>query len=196
LLGWIVLHEKVHWLQIVGIAAAAMGVVLVVTKGELPSLGLGRFGAPGDILILLSAPNWAIFSALSRRGLRKFPATLMIFYVMLFGWLFSTLLFLWGHGPAQLVNLNLDGWLAIIFLGVFGSGLAYIFWYDALQTLPIAQTGAFVYLEPFVTVIVAALFLSEVIGWASMVGGIGILLGIWLVNRPGSRRRPTGLSSG
>jgi drug/metabolite transporter (DMT)-like permease len=66
---------------------------------------------------------------------------------------------------------------------VFCSGLAYIFWYDGLQALPVAQVGAFVYLEPFVTVIVAALVLSEPMTLASLTGGGTILLGVWLVNR-------------
>jgi len=76
------------------------------------------------------------------------------------------------------------GWIAITFLGVFCSGIAYIFWYDALKILPVAQTGAFLYFEPIITVIVAAIVLREAILLASLVGGITILIGVWLVNRP------------
>jgi len=73
--------------------------------------------------------------------------------------------------------------LGVGFLGVFCSGLGYIFWYDALQALPTAQAGAFVYLEPFVTVVVAALVLSEPLLVASLLGGGIILLGVWMVQR-------------
>ncbi len=71
----------------------------------------------------------------------------------------------------------------MVFLGVFCSGLAYIFWYDALQALPVAQAGAFVYLEPFVTLVVAALVLGEVVTLVSLLGGGVILLGVWMVQR-------------
>jgi drug/metabolite transporter (DMT)-like permease len=125
--------------------------------------------------------NWAVFSVLSRRGLGMFPATRMMFYVMSFGWLFTSVLFFAGPGLADVGRLHYDGWLGIVFLGVFCSGLAYIFWYDGLQALPVAQAGAFVYLEPFVTVVVAAIVLGEPLLAASLLGGASILLGVWLV---------------
>ncbi|MFZ6020317.1 MAG: EamA family transporter, partial [Chloroflexota bacterium] len=63
------------------------------------------------------------------------------------------------------------------------SGLAYIFWYDALQAMPSAQVGVFLYLEPLVTVAVAGAVLGEALTAATLAGGIIILLGVWLVNR-------------
>jgi len=93
ILGWLVLKEKLNWLQALGILLAAFGVLLVVTHGNFSSLVSGKFGSPGDILILISAPNWAVFTILSRRGLKTYPAALMMFYVMTFGWLFSSVLF-------------------------------------------------------------------------------------------------------
>ena len=183
LLGWLVLKEKMLWLQVVGILLSACGVLLVVTRGDLVLLASGKFGTVGDFLILVSAPNWAVFSILSRRGLNKYPAALMMFYVMTFGWLFSSVLFFAQGGLSQIGPIPWDGWAAIAFLGVFCSGVAYIFWYDALQALPVAQTGAFLYIEPVVTVIVAALILGERMYLATLLGGVLILAGVWLVNR-------------
>jgi drug/metabolite transporter (DMT)-like permease len=190
LLGYLVLKERLAWIQWAGILLATLGVLLVVTKGDLLSLTAGRFGTPGDILVLISAPNWAVFSILSRPGLKKHPATRMMFFVMSFGWLFTSLLFFAGPGIEQIASIPWDGWVAITFLGVFCSGIAYIFWYDALQVLPVAQTGAFLYLEPVVTVIVAGLLLQERILLASLIGGITILIGVWLVNRAQPAVRP------
>lgn len=195
LLGWLALGEKLSRLQILGIFLATLGVLLVVAKGEFSSLFNGKFGTPGDWLVMLSAPNWAVFSILSRRGLRQYPATRMMFYVMVFGWLFTSLQLLAGPRFNEIPNLTGDGWLGIGFLGIFCSGMAYIFWYDALKELPVAQTGAFLYIEPLVTVVVAALVLGEPLLWSSLFGGGIILLGVWLVNRPvgvyyGSRSRP------
>jgi drug/metabolite transporter (DMT)-like permease len=134
-------------------------------------------------LILISAPNWAVFSVLSRRGLRTYPATLLIFYVMGFGWLFTSILFFSGPGLDQITQLNRVGWAAIVFLGVACSGLAYLFWYDALDNLPIAQAGSFVYLEPFITVLLAAILLNEPLLWSSLAGGGMILVGVTLVQK-------------
>jgi len=184
LLGLFVLRENLALHQVTGIFLATFGVLLVVTKGDLVALTTGKFGTTGDFLVLISAPNWAVFSTLSRSGLKKHPATLMMFFVMSFGWLFTSILFFFTSGLEQIANIPWNGWIGIVFLGVFCSGFAYIFWYDALQALPVAQTGAFLYLEPIVTVIVASIILREALLLASAIGGITILIGVWLVNRP------------
>lgn len=183
ILGWLILKEKLRWLQALGIVLAFVGVLLVVTKGNLASLVTGHFGEPGDLLIMISAPNWAIFSILSRYGLRRHPAARMMLYVMGLGWVFTSILFFSGPGIAQVSQLTHKGWLGVVFLGVFCSGLAYIFWYDALQALPASQVGVFLYIEPLVTVMVAAAVLGEPLLLASLLGGAIILFGVWLVNR-------------
>jgi drug/metabolite transporter (DMT)-like permease len=185
LLGLVLLRESLILYQVAGIFLATFGVLLVVTKGDLAVLTTGNFGTQGDFLVLISALNWAVFSTLSRSGLQKHPATRMMFFVMGFGWLFTSILFFTTSGLEQILSIPWDGWVAIVFLGILCSGIAYIFWYDALKDLPVAQTGAFLYLEPIVTVIVASMVLAEPLLLASAIGGITILVGVWLVNRPG-----------
>lgn len=183
MLGRFILKERLDWLKTLGIFLAFAGVLLVVSKGNLSSVSVGRFGAPGDKLILVSAVNWAVFSVLSRRGLKAYPAGLMMFYVMTLGWLFTSLLFFAGGNIAEVSGLTFNGWLGIAFLGVFCSGLAYIAWYDALQALSAAQTGVFLYIEPLVAVVAAFFVLGEPVTLVSLLGGGVILFGVWLVNR-------------
>jgi len=183
LLGWIVLNERLSWLKITGIFLAFAGVLLVVSKGDITSVSVGKFGTPGDKLILVSAVNWAVFSVLSRRGLKSHPAGLMMFCVMALGWIFTSILFFSGKSIFEINNLTFNGWLGVAFLGIFCSGLAYIAWYDALQALSAAQTGAFLYIEPLVAVVVAFFALGEPVTFISLIGGGVILFGVWLVNR-------------
>jgi len=183
ILGWLALKEKLDWSAAGGIILAALGVLLVVSKGNLANVSLSRIGTPGDLLILLSAPNWAVFSILSRRGLQKHPAARMMFYVMSLGWLFTSVLFFTSQGFSEIPEITFRDWLGISFLGIFCSGLAYIAWYDALQELPASQVGVFLYIEPLVTLFVAAALLGEAITPASLLGGGIILLGVYMVNR-------------
>ncbi len=183
LLGWLFLKEKLRWAQMVGISLATAGVLLVVSEGDLRAVLSGAFGVPGDFLILISAVNWAVFSIISRKGLQEHPAGRMMFYVMGFGWLFLSVFLFAGPGWKEIGELTSSGWIGIAFLGIACSGLAYIFWYDGLQSLPASQVGAFLYLEPLVTVIVASAVLGEPILLASVVGGGAILLGVWMVNQ-------------
>jgi drug/metabolite transporter (DMT)-like permease len=187
LLGWLILKEGLGWLRAAGIAIAAMGVLIVVSQGNWSSISAGRFITMGDVLIMISAPNWAIFSVLSRRGLQQNPPARMMFFVMSAGWLFLSLLLLAGPGASEIGRLQWDGWLAVGFLGVFCSGLAYVFWYDALQQIPAGQLGVFLYLEPLVTVLVAVFLLNEANLMSSLVGGFLILSGVWIVQTRGRR---------
>lgn len=184
LLGWLVLKEKFGPLRILGIALAAFGVLLIVSKGGLASLASGRFGTPGDFLIFISAVNWAVYTILARRELGRHPAARMIFFVMLFGWLFTTVwIFGFGPGLSELPRISVQGWAAILMLGIFGSGLAYIAYNDALQALPASQLGVFLNIEPLVTTLLAAVMIGEAITLLTLVGGAVIILGVWLVNR-------------
>jgi drug/metabolite transporter (DMT)-like permease len=182
LLGWLMLREQLQTRQVLGILLAAFGVLLVISKGDFSSFFKGGSVSSGDFLIMLSAPNWAIFSILSRRMLQEHPATRMMFYVMGFGWLFTSILFFTGQELSHFSRLTWNGWLGVLFLGVFCSGLAYIFWYEALKVLPASQTGSFLYIEPIVTVVVANILLSEPLIGTVLVGGLIILLGVWFVN--------------
>lgn len=183
ILGWLVLKEKLGWLRISGILIAAMGVILVVSNGDFRALITGKRGTLGDILILISSLNWAVYTILSRRELARHPAARMMFYVMSFGWLF-TCLWIFGPGPglSELPRLTTSGWTAILILGVFGSGIAYIAWYDALQAIPATQLGVFINIEPLITMLFAPI-IGETFSPLSLVGGAIIILGVWLVNR-------------
>lgn len=183
ILGWLALKEKLTAIQTSGIALATLGVLVVVSKGDFAGLAVGQFGTPGDFLILISSVNWAVFSIISRHGLKNHPSTRMTFWVMTIGWLITSVAFFAQGKTVEIAMLNSRGWWAMIFLGVFTTGLAYIAWFDALSQLPAAQTGAFLFLEPPSSMVVAAIVLYEQVTWASILGGVVILLGVWLVNR-------------
>lgn len=183
LLAWVALKEKITLPQGLGVGVALAGVIVVVSKGDLGNFFAGQFGVIGDFLIFISAINWAVFSILSRRGLKEHPSTRMTFWVMTIGWLFTSAAFFTQNGLAEIPQLDSRGWTAMIFLGIFTTGLAYIAWFDALASLPATQTGAFLYIEPLTSLVVASIILGEPVTWASLLGGAVILFGVWLVNR-------------
>ena len=186
LLGWAFLKEKLTRETIIGIFLATIGVLLVVTKGSLNSLYSGSFGHSGDILILLSAPNWAIFTVLSHPILKRLSSIRVTFYIFLSGWLLTSTQFIAGSHWVEFKNLSTAGWISVAFLGIFCSAVAYIFYNDGLKALPTSHVGVFLYLEPLVATIIAAIVLSESIVLVSLGGGGLILFGVWLVNRNSS----------
>jgi drug/metabolite transporter (DMT)-like permease len=169
--------------------------VTVVSGGNLQALTEGRVGTVGDILIIISAINWALFTVLSKRvlGIRgsNRPQPLsegrnpidLIFIVMVFGWAFCLPWAVLDGGWRDLMVLDIQGFTALLFLGFACSGLAYLFWYYALNSLAATQMGVFHYIQPLVTTVLAGPMLGEATTSATVLGGVMILLGVWWVNR-------------
>ncbi len=191
LLGWLILHERMGVRRVAGIAVAAIGVLLVVAGGNPAALFAGRIGSSGDILIGLSAVNWAVFTILSKRALDQGPSgggqgatpSQLMLHVMGFGWLFSLIWMAAAGGWDRLAGLSISGWWAMLFLGVACSGLAYLFYYDALDVIDATQAAVFLYFGPLVTAALAWPILGEAITGGAAVGGLAILIGVWLVER-------------
>lgn len=188
LLAWLLLREPFGLAHVIGLALAALGTLLVVSRGEFETRAIGLPVTRGDLLVFLSAPNWAIFSVLSKRLLARYPPSFMMTVTMGLGWLLLLPLFVTSAGWRELPGLSMEGWAGLFFLGLFCSGLAYVFWYDALKVARAGQVASFLYLEPLVTLVVAMVLLKERPAIGTVVGGGLILSGVWLVNR--HRGRP------
>ncbi len=188
ILAWMFLSEPFSAAKVLGLIIAFAGALAVVTKGVVSPETLHLPSTTGDLLALASALNWAIFSVASKPLLKRLPPTLMMAYIMLIGWLSILPFFVGTGGWMEIGRLTLGGWSALLFLGIVCSGVAYIFWYDALAQIDASQVAAFIYIEPLVTVVVAAVVLNEAFTIASFIGGVTILVGVYLVNRPAPRR--------
>jgi len=182
ILAWLILKEHFGARKTLGIAIATLGALIVITRGNLHQLPW-KYASIGDGLILVSAIIWALFTILSKRVIDRYPPTVFITYIMALGWLMLLPLFIIQSGWRSILNLSTSGWASIIFLGVACSGLAYIFWYDALAESEASKVASFLYIEPIITVLVASSLIGEQVTWPSMVGGAIILLGVWMVNR-------------
>ena len=181
------LGEPITLRKVGGIILGLLGVSLIISKGMF-SLSLFRFGSTfGDFLILISALTWTAFTVGGRGFLSRFPPLAAITPIMIVGCLitfpFTLLKWEWN----LLFQLSLVAWMSIFFLGIFCSGLAYLFWYQALEKKDSSIVGMYLYLEPFVTLIGAYFFLNEEIQWITFMGGGMILLGVYLATRRGSR---------
>lgn len=183
LLGWSFLGEKISARQLGGMGLATTGLLLVLCEGNPSKLLQGEFGSFGDLLMLISAGNWALFSVLSRKLLHRSSPGNMMAWVMFFGWLFSAFLFAPRADPSRLLLLSVTGVWALLILGIFCTGMAYTFWYDALEAMEASQAGAFMYLQPPAAVIIAFLFLGEPLLPLVLAGGALILMGVWFVNQ-------------
>jgi drug/metabolite transporter (DMT)-like permease len=183
ILSLAILRERFPWWKTAGIALGAFGALVVVTRGDLSGASFALPETRGEGLILISSVNWAFYSVLGKGVLRRQPPLVVTTYGMAVG--LATLLALAAGTGAfgSLRTLSPGGWAAVVFLGVFCSGLGYLFWYDALAKMEASAVVVFLYIEPFVTVLAAWLWIGERVSPATIAGGALILAGVALVNR-------------
>ena len=83
----------------------------------------------------------------------------------------------------MLRRISGTGWMSLLFLGVFCSGLGYLLWYAALSKKDSSTVGMYLYLEPLVTLMGDSILLEEEIRVITLGGGSMILLGVYLATR-------------
>jgi drug/metabolite transporter (DMT)-like permease len=167
--------------KILGLFLGLIGALLVVTRGELSSRVLTLPATRGDLLILASTVNWAIYSILGRDTLKRLGSARAIAAAMFLGWAMLVPFFVGAAGWQEYRGLSSTTVIAIVFLGVGCSGLGYLFWYAALERIDTSQVAAFLYLEPFVTLLAAVALLGEPVAIATIAGGVLVLLGVLTV---------------
>ena len=81
------------------------------------------------------------------------------------------------------VDAGQDSWLAIFYLVVFGSLVAYSAYVFAISKLPATQVSIYAYINPIVAVVLGWLLLSEKMNVNMILGTLITLGGVYLVNR-------------
>lgn len=179
----IFLDEAITDRKIVGILLGFFGIFLIITKGVF-SLSLFRSGSTlGDLLVFASAIAWTTFTVGGKGFLSRFNSLSSITAIMMSGFLILLPLSLLKGGWGNLFHLSPLTWMGVLFLGIFCSGLGYLFWYSALERRDSGAVAMYLYLEPLVTLIGAALFLGEPIYGVTLVGGAMTLAGVYLATR-------------
>lgn len=193
LLAALFLRERFGPAKLGGLALGFAGAALVVTRGRLSAGLLALPQTRGDLLMLASTLNWAVYTALSHRTLRRLGSLRATAGSMFLGWLMLAPLYLGRQGWREYAALSPAGVVAVLFLGIGASGLGYLFWFGALERVETSRVAAFLYLEPLVTLVTAMLLLGESVGLATLVGGVLVLAGVALVQRaPAATPAPRG----
>lgn len=160
----------------IGFGIAFAGVALVVFNGTV----VLKFNPLGDLLSLGAAISWSVYSVMVAHYVDRFSSFFLMRKLTFYG-LITTLpiLFLSGEGsiPLQLLA-DPARLLSLVFLGVMGSGICYVTWNMATRRLGIIAVSNYIYVNPFVTMITAGIFLHEPITLMGIGGMVLIIAGI------------------
>ncbi|MDX9669230.1 MULTISPECIES: DMT family transporter [unclassified Pseudomonas] len=186
LASWLLFKERLGRLKVVGIALCIAGASLVIVSRNPLLLASTPDAWIGDLLILGCVVGWGVYSLFSR-GLNQSlgPLQTVTFSVLIGTVMLWALATLRGEvSGAALINLGTPQWLSLIYLGVLGSAMAYIGYYDGIRKIGATRSGVFIALNPLTAVLLGALLLGEQLTLTLCLGGGLVLAGIYLCNKP------------
>lgn len=177
--------------RIGGVVLGFGGVVLLLSRdlshGEIFSSTLAGQGA-----IILASICYAAGAVWVRRTLRGLPSLTIATYVLAISAAEMVLVSLVLSRP-DFGSIDTDTVIAVIWLGVLGSGIAYPLAYAILAEWGASRYTLLAYMMPVVGLTLGALVLHEALDWRILAGSALVILGIGLASiiprrEPGTSR--------
>lgn len=171
--------EKITLPRMTGLVAGFIGVAVLVSRDLGPASSRGDFW--GQAAVLVAASSYALAMTFSRKYLRGqsplVQATMVVFLADAMLW-FATLAF----EPAFLIPRLPATWFALLWLGLFGSCVAYLLYFYLINAWGATRASLVSYVFPVVGLILGIIFLGEVADWRLVIASIFIVGGIVVVN--------------
>ena len=177
--------EPIRLNGIVGLAIGFAGIVLILSPGLAAAVGT----VGGQLALLGSSLSYAAGNVYSRRNVRGLPPMIPAVLQVTVALVIVAFLALALERPWETAHPDLVAWFSVIWLGIFGSGLAYLAYFRLLARWGATRTALVAYVLPVVGIVLGFLVRQEPIG-ASLIAGTGLVIaGVALVNGRWGRRR-------
>jgi drug/metabolite transporter (DMT)-like permease len=178
--------EPITLNRLVGVVVGYVGVIVLVAPGLASALNGSEF--TGEVALLGSTLAYAIGAVYARRNIKGLRPMIPAVFQVLFAFLMVTVLAFALENPLA-VTWTADAVIAVVWLGLLGSGLAYLIMFRLLSRIGATATSQLAYLLPVVGIITGAIMFGEQVD-ARVIGGTALILGgVTLVNsRYGERR--------
>jgi drug/metabolite transporter (DMT)-like permease len=178
----VALKERLRPRRWLGVVLALLGVAIVISRGEPSSFVDGGVGF-GELLMLGAVVAWALYTILGRKvmgGLTPLAATS---YAALWGTLLLGALAAPGFAGLSLEQFHWRVNLSLLYLGVLGTAVAFVWYYTSVKKLGASVTSIFNNLVPVFGVAISVALLGEPLLVSMLVGGAVTIGGVMMVSR-------------
>ncbi|GGX11603.1 DMT family transporter [Undibacterium macrobrachii] len=181
----ILFRERLGFTKWLGIAIAFVGAAVVITRGDLMSVAhdISHSMGSGELFMLAAVGSWTAYTILGKHALKGLSPIAATTYASLWGLL---LLSMGAVNQLPMLDTTKLTWQvlsAIVFLGIFGTVIGFVWYYEGVKTIGPARTAVFNNLVPVFGVSLSALLLNESILISMIVGGVLTIAGVSLTNR-------------
>ncbi len=165
--------------KLLGLGLGFIGIVVIF----LPELAGGiNQNLVGMGVMLLATLSYAAGGIFTRRKVRGLSSQTQAFLQLSLAAGMAWAATLAVESPLLFPRLPLT-WLALLWLGVLGSGAAYILFFGLLHAIGPTRATTVTYIPPLVGVLLGMIFLGEQVTWQAVAGGLLVIAGIAVVNQ-------------
>jgi len=157
--GAFIFRDRIRFVQLFGISTSLIGVIVIVTRGDLDVLTQLEFNF-GDLIIVLAMAVFAIYVAY----LRMRPPTHWLTFLFVLGTIsaITTMPFaIFEIAQGKILELSLLTIFAALYVSIFPSLLAFAAWNRGVELIGPNKAGPFLHLVPLYTALLAGIFLGE-----------------------------------
>jgi len=175
------LKEKIEAKKLFGILLALCGVIIISIFGkEDASIEINYIFAA--IAVLISAIFGALYTIAGKKLLERYNGLSLTAYAILLGSL-GLIPFIRAELFAEVAEMSIDGWVAVLFLGIFSTVIGYVIWYIALEIKTASEISIYLYAIPVLATIISYFWFEDTLTSFFVLGGGLVILGLYLVNK-------------
>jgi drug/metabolite transporter (DMT)-like permease len=180
LFAWLILHERASGRQWIGLGIASVGVLVVSLLGDQPATEEATNPLLGNLLLIVAAVSWALYSVLVKLNAQKYTALAITMMVTAFGIPIIAPVAAIELRTQTIGTITLPVVLGLLYIGIASTAIAFFLWNKSFELLDAATASLFFFAQPVVGALLSAIFLGQTLGWSFIVGGGLILLGALL----------------
>jgi len=173
--------ERATGHKVVGMLIALAGVAVLASEN---GISVHSASIEGDAITMTGSIGFAMYAVLGKRTAGKYDSLTMTAFNHFAGALIVLPVALreaWLLHMTGRWYLLWRAWAAVLYMAVFSSALAYVFYFWLLRYLEASQLGAFTYLLPVLATVLGILWLGEQGSWKQVLGGLMALGGVYWI---------------
>lgn len=174
------LKEKVTKIQILAIFTSILGLFLVSGIDIHSVLSYEEQGI-GYVLVFASILCMTFSLFFSKKITNTISVLGLVFWSTFIGSLLFHVFSFSNISSFSIASISFGSWLTLIYLGIFSSGLAFIWYYGATKYYPTSTISSFLFLIPIWGVIVVFVFSDERFSSAQIIGMFVTLFSLWFI---------------
>jgi drug/metabolite transporter (DMT)-like permease len=169
--------DKMTWPKVLGLLIGFAGVIVLMSKDIGASFG----SLLGQLAVVLACAFYAGSSVFARKTTEDTPGILRSAGPLVSATVIMWLATFFVERPVQVPKMGIT-WIALLFLGILGSGLAFVLSYYLIHEIGPTRTSLVTYLFPLGGVILGVVFLNEKLSWQLLAGAALIIVSLVVAN--------------